>query len=140
MKPFYFHHRYWHDMIVLCTDFVHQEQEEKKKQQEEEEKAKAMELEAAAEQEVVGTKREIQEVKERLDKLEETVREVAKGKSSTTPHGKDGAAIGKESRESPERGASHKGLEPGVSAERSHVTEQGKNSLEQVPASSQKDR
>ncbi|OWM83118.1 uncharacterized protein LOC116198071 [Punica granatum] len=91
------------------------EQEEKKKQQEEEEKAKAVELEAAEQEKEAGAKREIQEVKERLDKLEQTVRDVvveAKNKSPTSSLKKEDAAVGKQSQESPGSGASNKGSEP----------------------------
>lgn len=102
-----------------------------------------MELEAAAEQEEAGTKREIEEVKERLDKLEETIREVAaeaKGKSSAVSHGKLDTYTSREVQKSPEHGPSSKGLEPGISAVRSPIIKEGKSSSKQVPASSQKDQ
>ncbi|KAK4796497.1 hypothetical protein SAY86_028823 [Trapa natans] len=112
------------------------EQEEKKKKQEQEEKAKTMELEAAAEQAEASKKREIEEVKERLDKLEESIREVsaqAKGKSSISTHGKIDTSAGRDGKKLPEDGSSSKGLESRNSAERSHITREQKD-----PSSSQK--
>ncbi|OWM69603.1 uncharacterized protein LOC116201783 [Punica granatum] len=115
------------------------EQEEKRKQQEEEEKAKAMELEAAEQEKEAGAEREIHEVKERLDKLEQTVREVvveAKRKPSTSSDEKEDTAVGKESQESLGSGASNKGSQSGISAEKTHMNREGISSSERVPASS----